>query len=73
MDGLPINYNFTYYVKANKSPLLGNRYFVYCHYPHTPPDTIVKVFTFEENAEMFCKVLNAESQGVRWTEYKEVK
>ena len=37
-------------------------YKVMCHYPYTEPDTHVMTFHYRENAELFCKALNAENE-----------
>lgn len=58
------NYNATYYVKPevglNGKPII----WVYAHYPTTEPDTPYMIFDFVENAEMFCRALNAENNHV---------
>lgn len=62
------NYNVTYYVKPeiglNGKPI----FWVYAHYPNTKPDTPYMIFDFVENAEMFCKVMNAENNHMSYIE-----
>ena len=62
------NYNATYYVKSevglNGKPV----FWAYAHYPTTEPDTPYMIFDFVENAEMFCKAMNAENNHMPYVE-----
>lgn len=60
-------YDATYYIKKETGLAGKTVYWVYVHYPTTEPDTPYMIFDFVENAEMFCKALNAENNYVPYS------
>ncbi len=53
-----------YYVHTERNKMIGDKHWVFAHYPTTQPDTPYMIFNHEENAELFCRVLNAENADV---------
>lgn len=61
-------HNTIYYVKSEVGITGEPIFWVYAHYPNTEPDTLYMIFDFVENAEMFCKAMNAENNHVPYIE-----
>ena len=61
------NCNANYYVREETGIDGKPIFWVYAQYLATEPDTPYMVFDFAENAEMFCRALNAENVHVPYS------